>query len=151
MRHKLLSVIPAVHLIAAGLDRGRLHWTEISSPALSLLGFVVLIAALGLLVWAMHVNRFFSSVIRIQTERGHCVIDAGPYRWIRHPGYAAGLLLCLASGVALGSSISVAVLLPAVPLLLWRTVAEDKVLRAELAGYSAYASRVRYRLLPLVW
>jgi len=56
-------------------------------------GLAVFVLAQVVLLWAMHVNRFFSSVVRNQTERGHHVITTGPYRWVRHPGYAAALLM----------------------------------------------------------
>jgi protein-S-isoprenylcysteine O-methyltransferase Ste14 len=99
----------------------------------------------------MHVNRFFSSVVRIQRERGHALVTTGPYRWVRHPGYAAAIPAAVASGLALGSWISAAVGALGVPLILWRMVGEERTLRAELPGYAGYARRVRWRLLPGVW
>src|SRR5262249_50393985 len=102
-------------------------------------------------LWAMHVNRFFSSVPRIQSERGHRVITDGPYRWVRHPGYTAGLVLLASSGLALGSWLATLIGLAGIPFILRRTVYEDRLLRTELPGYADYAARVRYRLLPSVW
>jgi protein-S-isoprenylcysteine O-methyltransferase Ste14 len=99
----------------------------------------------------MAVNRFFSPVARIQPERGHRAIGPGPYRYVRHPGYAGGLLAMLCGGVALGSWYSLIPMLPVALLTLRRTVLEDRLLRAELAGYEAYACRVASRLLPGVW
>lgn len=99
----------------------------------------------------MHVNRFFSSVIRIQRERGHHLVTGGPYRWVRHPGYAAALPAIVASGLALGSWLATATGALGVPLLLWRTIAEDRVLRVELPGYKGYSQQVRWRLLPGIW
>jgi protein-S-isoprenylcysteine O-methyltransferase Ste14 len=101
--------------------------------------------------WATSVNKFFEPSVRIQTDRGHRVIDAGPYADIRHPGYAFGFLLSLGMPLALGSLWA---LIPAVmlcPLLVTRTVLEDRTLQNELPGYKEYAERVRYRLLPGVW
>jgi protein-S-isoprenylcysteine O-methyltransferase Ste14 len=99
----------------------------------------------------MHVNRFFSSIIRIQRERGHHVVTQGPYRWVRHPGYAAAILLVLASGLALGSWLTTVAAAFGIPLILWRCIAEDSILLAELPGYRDYARAVPYRLVPGLW
>ena len=96
-------------------------------------------------------NRFFSSMVRIQTERGHQVISTGPYRWIRHPGYTGALLLYLATPIFLDSRWAFLPALFLTIVLLIRTNLEDKVLQNELEGYREYAKRVRYRLLPGVW
>ena len=93
----------------------------------------------------------FSATVRIQEERGHVVIDFGPYEYVRHPGYTGALAFSLASPVALGSWLA---LIPAVFLALVlavRTALEDRTLRAELKGYEEYASRVRSRLVPGLW
>ncbi len=150
-RFLFIMLLLLAHWIVAGLDRGRLHWSDAVPPALQLAGLVLFALAWSMIVWAMHVNRFFSSVARIQRERGHHVIDSGPYRWVRHPGYAAAILLALASGVALGSWLAAAVGALGVPLILWRTVIEDRLLRAELPGYRDYAERVPRRLMPGLW
>ena len=93
-------------------------------------------------------NRFFSSVVRIQKERGHRVVDTGPYARVRHPGYAGMILMAPFSGLALGSWISVAIALVYSALILRRVVFEDTFLRQNLEGYDAYTRRVRYRLVP---
>src|SRR5262249_17109011 len=106
--------------------------------------------ALGL--WPMHVNPFFSSVIRIQTDRGQHVVTTGPYAFVRHPGYIAGILIIAASGPALGSWLAAALLVVFIlPFLLHRAIMEDRILQVELAGYSAYAALVRWQLLPGIW
>jgi len=141
----------SAHLYVAGADVGKLHWSDSVPSIVRLLGFGLLTASFALLVWATRSNPFFSSVIRIQRERGHGVAYGGPYRFVRHPGYAAVIGIALASGLALGSWAS---LLPsglAAPLLVWRLRREEAVLRAELPGYVEYARSVRYRLLPGVW
>lgn len=99
----------------------------------------------------MFENRFFSGIVRIQTERGHQVISTGPYRWMRHPGYAGVLLLYLATPIFLDSRWAFLPALFLTVVLLIRTNLEDKALQNELEGYWAYANRVRYRLLPGVW
>jgi protein-S-isoprenylcysteine O-methyltransferase Ste14 len=96
-------------------------------------------------------NRFFSGVVRIQTERGHTVCDTGPYRIVRHPGYAGNVLAL--PGVVLALS-SLWTLIPAAAALIvavTRTALEDRTLQEELPGYADYARRVRYRLLPGIY
>lgn len=147
----LSTLLFIVVLAVAGLDRGRLHWSD--SVPVWLRGVGLLLFALGWVpvIWAMRVNRFFSSAVRIQFDRGQRVISDGPYRFVRHPGYTAALVVILANGVALGSWLAAAIGWLGVPILLWRTVKEDRLLRAELPGYAEYAARVKWRLLPGVW
>jgi len=104
------------------------------------------------LTWAQSVNKFFEPTVRIQTDRGHRVIDTGPYAIIRHPGYVSAYPLFVGIPLALGSWWTA--LIPAilmVPMLVLKTLWEDQTLQAELAGYKEYAQRVRYRLIPGVW
>jgi protein-S-isoprenylcysteine O-methyltransferase Ste14 len=149
---RLLNVVLLVHWIIAGLDRGHLHWTDTVPVWLQALGLVAVAAGYALVFWAMLVNRFFSSVVRIQSDRGHSVVDRGPYALVRHPGYSAGILIVLASGIALGSWLASAFLVAAVlPFLLFRVIKEDRVLQNQLNGYADYARRVRWRLVPGLW
>jgi len=105
-------------------------------------------------VWASYAlleNRFFSGMVRIQTDRGHHVVSSGPYRWIRHPGYAGALASFWATPFFLDSLWA---FLPATLVtvaLVIRTHLEDNTLQNELDGYRDYARQVRYRLLPGVW
>jgi protein-S-isoprenylcysteine O-methyltransferase Ste14 len=151
LRLVLISLLCIAHWAIAGLDRGRFHWSDTVPIALRLGAIAVFAAGLSLFIWAMHVNRFFSSVVRIQRERGHHLVTAGPYRWVRHPGYAGALPAIVASGMALCSWLATVAGILGVPLLLWRTIAEDRVLRAELPGYENYVRQVRWRLLPGIW
>jgi len=139
------------HLIIAGLDAGRFHWSDHVSRGAQIVGLPVLAASWGLAAWAVVVNRFFSPVVRIQTERGHELITAGPYRYVRHPGYAGVIVGFLSGPVVLGSWWALAPTIPLVLLILRRAITEDRFLRAELIGYADYAKRVRYRLVPGVW
>jgi protein-S-isoprenylcysteine O-methyltransferase Ste14 len=149
---RVFTVILFAHWIVAGLDRGRFHWSDTVPVWLQAAAFIVTMASWGLVLWAMRVNRFFSSVARIQSDRGQHVITGGPYAVIRHPGYLAGFAIVLASGLALGSWLATAVLvIPCVPGLLVRAVTEDRMLQAELPDYRDYASRVRWRILPGIW
>jgi len=113
----------------------------------------LLVFAFGMIfsVWAMLANKFFAKFVKIQTEREHNVITNGPYAYVRHPGYAGSLLAFISLPVALGSLWA---LLPAsAGLSLWivRTYLEDRTLQKELDGYSQYACRVRWRLVPYIW
>jgi protein-S-isoprenylcysteine O-methyltransferase Ste14 len=149
---RLLTIVLFVHWIVAGLDRGRFHWSDSVPVWLQALGLIAVAAGYALCFWAMAVNRFFSSVVRIQTDRGQYVITSGPYAYVRHPGYLAGIMIMVASGPALGSWIAAGLLVVAsLPFLLHRAVTEDRVLIAELPGYRRYARRVRWRLLPGIW
>lgn len=138
-----------VHLVLAGLD-ARYSWSSVP-PAARAAAYVGFAAAFLLATWAMVVNRFFSPVVRVQTERGHEVVSSGPYRWIRHPGYAATVLGFPWGGLVLGSWWALLPMLPVVVLILRRTLIEDRYLHANLPGYRAYAARVRWRILPGLW
>jgi protein-S-isoprenylcysteine O-methyltransferase Ste14 len=139
------------HLCLAGLDIGRYHWSDTVPRELQLGALATLTLAFAAIAWAMHVNPFFSSVVRIQADRGQKLIREGPYRWVRHPGYAAGLILCLSSGLALGSWITGLSGYAFVPFLIVRAMREDALLRRELSGYQEYMQDVRYRLAPGIW
>ena len=145
----MLAAMIAVPIVAA-LDDGRYHWLPVPWWV-CVLGYAPLIIGMVGLTWAESVNKFFEPSVRIQTDRGHKVIDTGPYAIVRHPGYAFGFLLFLGMPLALGSLWA---LIPAIllcPLLVLRTVWEDRTLRDELPGYEEYARRVRFRLLPGIW
>jgi protein-S-isoprenylcysteine O-methyltransferase Ste14 len=149
---QLFSGVLVVHWIVAGLDRGRFHFSDNVPEWLRAAGLIVMAAGYALCFWAMYVNRFFSSVVRIQSDRGQYVVSTGPYAIVRHPGYAAGILIIAASGIALGSWLAAALLVIAtLPFLLYRAVTEDPILQAELPGYQDYAQRVRWRLCPGIW
>ncbi|MHC4775348.1 MAG: methyltransferase family protein [Planctomycetota bacterium] len=146
-----LKLVGWGHLIFAALDVGRLHWSDGVPVGLQVAGLVGFGAGYGLALWAMLANRFFSSVIRHQVDRGHYVITTGPYRYVRHPGYTGIIVGVLCSGPALGSWLA---LVPAgvfVVLILRRTVHEDRFLHEHLDGYAEYAGRVRSRLIPGLW
>jgi protein-S-isoprenylcysteine O-methyltransferase Ste14 len=148
--HALTLLWPS-QLVVAGLDVGRFHWTDNVPLAVQVPALVVVAASIAVVVWAEAVNRFFSSVIRIQTERGHHVITSGPYRYVRHPGYAAAPFLFVGSGLALGSWLAALIGLLLVVPILRRTAQEDRILLEQLDGYLAYAQKVRYRLFPGLW
>jgi len=149
---RLFTLAVFLHWVIAGLDRGRWHWSDHVPLWLQTLAMIVYAAGYAFALWAMRENRFFSSVVRIQSDRGQYVVSSGPYAVIRHPGYLAGILIIAASGPALGSWLAAVVLAVfSLPFLLYRTITEDRILQAELKGYRGYAERVRWRLVPGIW
>jgi protein-S-isoprenylcysteine O-methyltransferase Ste14 len=146
-----VRVIAIGHLVIGALDSGRWH---LSAPVPGGLRGAALAAMAGMFALfyaAMNQNRFFSSVVRIQHDRGHRVVDGGLYAVVRHPGYAGLILGMPFSGLALGSWIAAGMGLVMSGLILRRVIFEDAFLRKNLDGYAAYASRVRYRLIPGLW
>jgi protein-S-isoprenylcysteine O-methyltransferase Ste14 len=140
------ALIPLV----AGLD-ALFGWPPTFSLPAKIVSLILVLAGYALGAYALIENRFFSGMVRIQTEREHQVVSSGPYRWIRHPGYAGALLVYLATPIFLDA---LWVFVPVVFLgtvLVIRTGLEDRTLQDELKGYGDYARRVRYRLLPGVW
>jgi protein-S-isoprenylcysteine O-methyltransferase Ste14 len=147
----LLSLSLVGQCAVAALDVGRYHLSDSVPFLVQIIAFVAMIAGAAVVVWAEAVNRFFSPVIRIQSERGHHVITTGPYRYVRHPGYAACPLLLVGGALVLGSYLAAAIgVLMCVPFVR-RTIVEDRILHEQLEGYREYAQRVKYRLFPGVW
>ncbi len=145
------SIVPALAgLIVPGLDE-RFGWAPELSLGVHLAGAVVMVLGQLLFTWGMASNPFFSTGVKVQTDRGHAVASGGPYRFVRHPGYLGYIGMWLATPLLLGSAWG---LIPAAVdavFFLIRTALEDRTLQAELPGYREYAQRVRYRLLPGVW
>jgi len=136
--------------LVAALDQ-RFRWTGDLPTGWHIFGALLLAGGYALLGWAMLANAFFSTAIRIQSDRGHTVCRSGPYRLVRHPGYVAFSLQSLAAAALLGSLWALLPGAAAVALLVLRTALEDRMLRAELPGYEDFAAEVRYRLVPGVW
>ena len=148
---RLSGILFFVTLILACLDGGRFNW----SPPLP---FAVYLVAIGIyllgnffFVWARTTNRFFSSVVRIQKDRGQTVCQEGPYKYVRHPGYLGGSLYTLVTPLLLGSLWAMIPVVMTIILMIIRTLLEDKMLDAELSGYREYKEKVKYRILPHVW
>jgi len=136
--------------IVAGLDVGRYLWSELHINY-TIAGVIIFILCVAFGSWAIVVNQFFETTVRIQTDRGHKVITDGPYRFVRHPGYVALILGALSASFILGSGYS---LIPGglgIIAVVVRTFLEDRTLHEELNGYREYASRVRWRLVPGIW
>ncbi len=137
-------------LIVAGLDL-RFGWSPRLALSLQLTGLAFLALGNMLGVWAMASNKFYSRLVRIQKERGHTVATSGPYRYVRHPGYAGVSVYSLATPLLLSSLWAFIPTGIMVIILIVRTALEDRVLHEELPGYVEYAQRTRYRLLPGIW
>lgn len=148
----LAVILPAMVAIlpVAALDAGRFHGSQVPFWLVGA-GYAALLAGIAVTAWAQAVNPFFEPGVRIQSERHQRVIDRGPYRVVRHPGYSAAILLFAGMALALGSLWALVPALVASGVLILRTAWEDRLLQRELPGYSAYAARVRWRLLPGLW
>jgi protein-S-isoprenylcysteine O-methyltransferase Ste14 len=137
--------------VVASLDAGRFMW----SPPIPLLvyPFAYLLYAVSAYfhLWSIRTNRFYTSTVSIEPDKGQVVIDSGPYGYVRHPGYTGIIFMEVGIAVVLGSLWA---LIPAVSvgiLLVLRTNLEDAALKRELPGYDDYAKRVQHRLLPGIW
>ena len=140
-----------IALILACIDGGRFGW----SPPLPLAVYAVAVSLYILgnffFLWARTTNEFFSSVVRIQKDRGQTVCQQGPYKYIRHPGYLGGLLYTAVTPLLLGSLWAMIPVAVTIALMIVRTSLEDKTLEAELTGYSEYKQKVKYKILPHIW
>jgi protein-S-isoprenylcysteine O-methyltransferase Ste14 len=137
--------------IVAGLDSGRFHWSPDFPPGVILIGVILTITGQLLFLVAQKQNKFFSSTVRIQTNRGHTVCDTGVYRFVRHPAYLGSVIQLAGFPLLFGSlwvTIPVCVL---VILIVIRTALEDRILKNELKGYPEYSGKTRYRIIPYVW
>lgn len=138
-------------LIFGPLDAGRFMLSPEIPTSTYVIGYVFHLVGYVIILWAMWINTFFSSVVRIQKDRGQKVIQDGPYKVVRHPGYVGAILIAPSTAIVLGSLWSL------IPAALWivaiiiRTYLEDKTLHKELEGYKEYAKKVSYRLIPGIW
>jgi len=137
-------------LIVIGADRG-FGWSTPFSLNAKIVALFVLILGYVFGSWALIENRFFSGVVRIQTDRDQLVIRTGPYRFIRHPGYSGALWSYIAMPILLDSLWAFIPTILLVFVTIIRTSLEDRTLQAELPGYKEYTGRTRYRLFPGIW
>ena len=146
----ILIIQYVIILIIAGLDF-RFGWTGDLAAPWHIFGALVFTLSMGLTGWAMITNAYFSTAVRIQTDRGQQVCRTGPYHFVRHPGYVGFIVQAVSVPILLGSlwALFFAILVGA--LIIIRSVKEDRLLQNELAGYKEYALEVKYRLLPGVW
>lgn len=144
------GVFPMLSWVVAGLDL-RFGWSRGLPVVAHIAGAGGVTLGLGLFLWAMAANAFFAEGVRIQVERGHTVVTTGPYRIVRHPGYAGAIVAQAATPLLLGSLWSLIPAVGSVACYIIRTALEDKVLFSELAGYAEFAETTRYRLIPWLW
>jgi len=143
-------VMPFISWILAGLDV-RFGWTGPVGLAWHLIGMLGLATGLGIFLWALACNAYFSEGVRIQEECGHTVATGGPYRFVRHPGYSGAILSQLTTPLLLGSIWALIPSIGSVIFYVLRTSLEDDTLVSELPGYPEFTRETRFRLLPGVW
>lgn len=135
----------------AGLDSGRNQWSPGFHWSLSLLGIIFTATGQLLFLIAQKQNKFFSSTVRIQTDRNHVVCETGLYKVVRHPAYLGSIIQSLGFPLLLGSLWSIIPVCLSIILLIARTSMEDKTLMNELPGYAGYSHKTRYRIIPYIW
>lgn len=138
-------------LAVAGLDVGRLGWSPSIHWVVQAVAFAVFALGNGLTLWAALSNRYFSTFVRLQEDRRHVVVREGPYRFIRHPGYAGIIAAALALPITLGSLWALIPGAIGAGGFVLRTFLEDGILFEELMDYKEYTRQVRYRLVPGIW
>lgn len=143
-------ILEPIFLATAALDAGRFRWSAMPI-VVQVIGSAAVFAAVGVVWWCAAANHFLSTRSRIQSERGHTVVRHGPYRFVRHPMYAARTVLIIGSALMLGSWFALVPAALIAVLLVLRTLLEDRMLRAELTGYREYAEHVPERLVPGLW
>lgn len=138
-------------IVVGVLDGGRFIWTELIPLWGYILSYIAFFVGVTIVYWGMWTNNYFSSVVRIQKDRGQKVVTDGPYKIVRHPGYVGASIMMMSIGPILGS------LWAMIPGGLWvisiiiRTYMEDITLQKELDGYKEYTKKTRYRLIPGIW
>jgi protein-S-isoprenylcysteine O-methyltransferase Ste14 len=146
----IYPVLTFGNLVIMGFDAVRFQWSFMPFW-LAILGIVILIPACVIGTWAMAVNKFFEWTARIQDEKQQYVCTSGPYRLMRHPGYAGAIVSILTYPLILGSWWGFVLSGMLTIIIVIRTALEDRMLQNELQGYREYANKVKYRLIPLVW
>lgn len=137
-------------LVIPGLDAVRFQWSNVPANV-KIICFSLAVGAFIWISWVMRENTYLSRVVEIQKERGHKVITTGPYKFVRHPMYVATLVLFFCLPPALGSLYGLIPAFFAAVMVIIRTHLEDKTLHRELEGYSDFAQKTRFRLIPGIW
>jgi protein-S-isoprenylcysteine O-methyltransferase Ste14 len=144
-------LITIIIYIIAGLDSGRFHWSPNFHWSVYLLGILLTIIGQLLFLIAQKQNKFFSSTVRIQTDRGHTVCESGLYKVVRHPAYLGQIIQTIGFPLLFGSLWSIIPVCISIVLIITRTFLEDKTLKNELKGYIEYSGNTRYKLIPYIW
>jgi protein-S-isoprenylcysteine O-methyltransferase Ste14 len=146
----MLAFGSLIILVIAGVDK-LYSWSNPFTLNLKIASLIMILLGYVIASWALIENRFFSGVVRIQTDRDHHVVTTGPYRFIRHPGYAGALWTYLATPLLLDSLWAFIPTMMLISVLILRTSLEDHTLQAELPGYKEFTQQTRYRLFPGIW
>jgi protein-S-isoprenylcysteine O-methyltransferase Ste14 len=147
---RLYLPLTIMQLVVSGLDAVRFRWSAMPVAA-TCAGVAMFAVSSAIVAWAMAVNRFAETTVRIQADRGHTVVKNGPYQFCRHPMYVGFILKFLGTSLILRSVWGLAIGAVIAGLFTWRTAMEDRTLRRELAGYEEFTRQTRYRLAPGVW
>ncbi len=151
---KMLTSIISFHVILmfvfSGLDH-RFDWTGKVPIIINIAGLVFIFLGSMVFTWSMLSNKFFSTMVRLQTDRQHTVVTEGPYKYIRHPGYLGYMTFTFATPVALGTFWGLIFSGITCVLLIVRTALEDATLKKELTGYAEYTEKIKYKLIPFLW
>ncbi|HEY9226807.1 MAG TPA: isoprenylcysteine carboxylmethyltransferase family protein [Gemmatimonadaceae bacterium] len=137
--------------VIAGVDVFRWHLLPTPGPLVASLGLALYIVGWSIKALVLRTNAFATSVVRMQRERQHVVVDTGLYRIVRHPFYAGTPLVLVGTALWLESYAATIVAIVPIALVIVRIVFEERFLRRELPGYTEYAARVSHRLLPGIW
>jgi len=148
----LLMPVFCLGFVVAGLDH-RFGWSARLLWPVPLWLTVVSLALTGgsfaWISWAMKVNSFASRTIHVMP--GQTVVTNGPYRLVRHPMYLGAAVWVFCFALALGSLVAFAAFVLLLPLLVWRLLNEEELLRQQLPGYTGYCQHTPFRLIPLIW
>jgi len=146
-----LNIIPVLGIyVLSGLDY-RFNWSNPFPIIIQVSGLIIVFLGSMLFTWSMISNKFFSTMVRMQSERGHSTAVEGPYEYVRHPGYVGYILMAMATPIALGSIYALLMSFLVMIIFIIRTALEDKTLLKELEGYEEYSKKVKYRLIPFIW
>ena len=147
----LSAITLIITYIVAGLDSGRFQWSPAVPWVIIATGVILIFLGELIFLMAQKENKFFSSLMRIQSERGHTVCDTGIYKIIRHPAYSGNIITAIGIPLVLGSLWCFIPAALSIFLIVLRTSLEDRTLIDELDGYRNYTYKTRYRLLPYIW
>ena len=137
--------------IIADLDSGRFHWSPDFHWSVYIPGIIFTITGQLLFLIAQKQNKFFSSTVRIQTDRGHTVCESGLYKVVRHPAYLGSVIQAIGFPLLFGSLWSIIPVCVLIVFLVTRTHLEDKTLKNELKGYTEFSYKTRHKLIPYIW
>lgn len=148
----LLSFLVTIAMyVLAGLDSGRYHWSPNFHLGLTIIGIIFTVAGQLFFLIAQKQNKFFSSTVRIQSDRNHTICDTGLYKIVRHPAYLGSVIQAAGFPLLFGSLWSIFPVMLLIVLHIVRTSLEDRTLMDELNGYTDYSRKIRYKIFPYIW